>query len=344
MNKPIKTGIASYGLSGATFHAPFLISDKRFQIVKVLERSKNLSEGKIPGSVIVRNYNDLTDDPEIELIVVNTPNNLHFQMSKEALEKGKHIIVEKPFTTNVAEAEELLNLAKKRGLIIAVYQNRRFDIDFQTVKKVLTDGILGNIKLFESKMYRWKPDLGPKLWKTEPGPAAGLLYDLGSHIIDQALVLFGKPKSVFADLAVYREGGKVDDYFEVVFDYGNMKAHLKGFLLSAINEPRFSIYGHKASYQKFGPDIQEPTLISGILPGTGDWSKIYANQEGKIYKNDETIIIKPTACDYRNFFSNVYEVLREGAELLVKPHEAVELIRMIETAIQSHTEKRWIEI
>jgi scyllo-inositol 2-dehydrogenase (NADP+) len=341
---PIKTALSSYGLSGKVFHAPFFMADKRFQLVKILERSNQLSEGKVPGSVIVRDYNDLIHDPDIELIVVNTPNHLHHQMSKLALEQGKHVIVEKPFTTTSYEAKELIAIAKKKGLILGVYQNRRYDVDFQTIKKLIADGVLGQIKLFESKLYRWKPELGNKRWKIEPGPASGLLYDLGSHLIDQALVLFGKPKSIFAALGLLRNNAQVDDYFELILDYGYMKAHLKSFLLSAIPEPRFSIYGDIASYQKFGPDLQEDCLMNGIMPGTSDWNKIYQNQEGLLYRNEQTKVIKPIQTGYMEYFDNIYAAIREDADLLVKPEEALEVIRMIELGIQSNREKRVIEL
>jgi predicted dehydrogenase len=265
-------------------------------------------------------------------------------MTQQALEKGEHVIVEKPFTTTTSEAEELITIAKKNGLILAVFQNRRFDIDFKTVQKVLKDGTLGNIKLFESKMYKWRPDLGAKIWKIEPNPASGLFYDLGPHLIDQALVLFGKPKSIFTDLAIYRKDCIVDDYFETIFYYDDKKVILKGFYLSAINEPRFTIYGDMASYQKLGHDIQEPVLISGILPDSPEWSEIYKNQEGKIYRNDDIINVQPEQTDYRNYFDNVYNVIRKGAELIVKPEEAMEVIRLIELGIRSYEEKKVLPV
>jgi scyllo-inositol 2-dehydrogenase (NADP+) len=342
MQKPIKTALSSFGLSGRVFHAPFLMADKRFQLVKILERTNQLSEGKVPGAVIVRNYDDIIHDPEIELVVVNTPNHLHYQMSKMALEQGKHVIVEKPFTSTSEEAKELIAIAERKGLVLGVYHNRRFDIDFQTVKKIIDDGVLGHLKLFESKIYRWKPELGNKLWKRQARPASGLLYDLGSHLIDQALTLFGKPKSIFADLAIFRNEGQVDDYFELIFDYGSLKVLLKSFLMSAIEEPRFSIYGDRASYQKFGADLQETCLMNGIMPRTPGWDDIYKNQEGSLHRNMEIIPIKPIQTSYTEYFNNIHQVIREGADLLVKPEEAMEVVRMIELGIQSHLEKRVI--
>lgn len=340
MDKPIITALASYGMSGRIFHAPFLLADKRFKLVKVLERTKNESEGKIPGAQIVRDFSDLSNDPEIELIVVNTPNSLHFAMAKQALENGKHVIVEKPFTSNVVEADELIKLADKNKRILAVYHNRRFDTEFQTVRQIIEDGILGEIKLFESKIYRWKPEIGNKRWKVEPNPGSGLLYDLGAHLIDQALVLFGHPKSIFADLAAFRENAKVDDYFNLIFDYGSKKVLLKSFLMSAANESRFAIYGEKGSFIKYGADIQEILLDSGIMPGQNGWESNFENQQGKIYTSKGIIIPQAVHSDYRDFFSNVALAIRDGRELLVKPRQAREVISMIELALQSFKEKR----
>jgi scyllo-inositol 2-dehydrogenase (NADP+) len=344
MNKPIKTALASYGMSGAIFHAPFLMADRRFQIVKVLERTKSLSKDKIPNANIVRNFGDLTNDPEIELIVVNTPNQLHFPMTKQALENGKHVIVEKPFTVTVGEAEELVAIAKKKGLVLGVYHSKRFEPDFQTMKKLIDSGSLGNIKLFESHVYRWKPEVGNKLWKVNPGPGSGLLYDLGSHLIDQALVLFGKPKSIFADLGVFRNEAVVDDYFEVIFNYSDKKAILKSFLLSAIEGPRFLVCTDKATYVKQGADVQESLLSKGIMPGSSEWKPAPLGQGGTVHMEYGIANIEPYNIDYREYFANIHNSIRNGSELLVKPEEALEVIRMIELAIKSNEEKRVIEM
>jgi len=336
--------LASYGMSGQIFHAPFLLADNHFKLTTVLERSKNLSENKIPDVQIVRDFTYLLNDPEIELIVVNTPNQLHFSMSRMALEAGKHVVVEKPFTVSVSEAEELIKLAKNKKLVLAVFHSKRFETDFQTLKRIIHEGKLGNIKLFESNFFRWKPEIGNKLWKVKPGPGSGILYDLGSHLIDQALLLFGKPKSIFADLGVFRKGALVNDYFELIFDYGSKKTVLKSFLLSAIDGPRFSVYGDKAAYIKYGVDIQENILAKGIIPGTNEWDSVNENQEGRIHSPEEKIAFETVKSDYQEFYRNIYQVIREGAELLIKPEEACDVIRMIELAILSHEQKRVIEL
>lgn len=343
MKNTIKTGLASFGMSGRIFHAPFLVMQNGFEVVKILERTKKLSEKIIPAAQIVRKYDDLLNDPEIELVVVNTPNQFHFSMTRQALEAGKHVIVEKPFTTTSQEADELITLAGKKNLVLAVYHNRRFDTEFQTVKSIIEKKLLGEVKLFESKIYRWKPDLGNKRWKVEPVPGSGLLYDLGSHLIDQVLSLFGKPDSIFADLGNLRQNALVDDYFLLILDYGQKKAIIKSFLLSASGDERFLISGTKGTYVKNGPDLQEAFIDAGIMPETPEWKGIFENQAGKIITDEKEYAPEPVCADYSGFFINIFHAIREGAKLVVQPYQARDVIRTIEIARKSYLEKRYVD-
>ena len=214
MNK-ISVGLASFGMSGMVFHAPFLANNPGFDLVKIVERSYKGSEKIYPGVKAVSKYNELLDDPDLELIIVNTPDHTHYDLTKEALLAGKHVVVEKPLTITGAEGRELIALAEEMGRILTVFQNRRWDGDFQTIKKVLSDGLVGDLVEFESHFDRFRNFIQEGTWKEDQELGTGNIYNLGSHMIDQALVLFGIPDRVYADLEIRREGSKVNDYYHI---------------------------------------------------------------------------------------------------------------------------------
>ena len=255
--KTIGTGIIGFGLSGKVFHAPFLHTNQGFEIKKIVERHKQESKSTYPYAQVVDDYNELLKDPEIELIVICTPNTSHFSMVKDCLKAGKHVIVEKPFTPTSKEADELIKLADSLGRKIFVYQNRRWDGDFLTIKKILKTGVLGNIQEYEAHFDRFKPEINSLAWREFPIPGAGILYDLGSHLIDQALALFGTPISVKADIQSQREGGEADDYFKLILKYNSLNVILTAGMLVEELGPRFVIHGVLGSYVKYGIDQQE---------------------------------------------------------------------------------------
>ena len=202
--KPINTALLSFGMSGVVFHAPLIHVHPGFTLSAVWERTKDLAQKKFPGIKTFRSLEDLLSDPDIELVIVNTPNYTHYEYARKALLAGKHVIVEKPFTVTVAEGEELIVLAKEQAKLLSVYQNRRYDSDYRTLRKILEQGLLGNIAEAEFHFDRYNESLSPKLHKEEPGPGRGALYDLGAHLIDQALQLFGMPQAVFADIQIIK--------------------------------------------------------------------------------------------------------------------------------------------
>src|ERR1700690_1684479 len=220
---PINTALCSFGMSGLIFHAPFLKINPGFNFYAVLERTKNLAEEKYPGVKTYRTLENFLADSSIELVVVNTPNNTHYDYTKKALEAGKHVVVEKPFTITADEGSQLIELAKKKNKKLSVYQNRRYDSDYKTIKKIIQQNVLGDIVEVEMHFDRFKEELSSKLHKEIPGPSSGSLYDLGSHLIDQALQLFGIPVKIFADVQAMRPISKVDDYFELLFYYEKMR-------------------------------------------------------------------------------------------------------------------------
>src|SRR5690349_9253131 len=256
----IKAALCSFGMSGVVFHAPFIHAHPGFILHGVLERSKSLSAQKYPGVIIYRSLEELLADEAVDLVVVNTPNYTHYEFTKKALLANKHVIVEKPFTATVEEGEELIALAKERSKLISVFHNRRFDSDFLTVQKVVREGLLGEIVEAEIHFDRFKEELSPKSHKETPGASTGSLYDLGSHLADQALQLFGKPTHIFGDSHIVRPISQVDDYFDVILFYPNLRVKLKSSYLVREPLPGFILHGSKGSFLKSRADIQEAAL------------------------------------------------------------------------------------
>ena len=223
----INTALLSFGMSGKLFHAPFIAAHEGFELYSVLERSKKQASEIYPDVRSVSNLEEILEDPNVELVIVNTPNYTHFEYASKALQAGKHVVVEKPFTVNAIEAVELISIARENNRMLTVYHNRRWDSDFLTVKKFLSTGLLGEVVDAEIHYDRYNPGLSPKVHKENAGPGTGVLHDLGSHLIDSAIRLFGKPSGVFADLRILRENSLVQDYMDLLLYYDDKRVHLK---------------------------------------------------------------------------------------------------------------------
>ncbi len=348
MNNSIKTAITSFGMSGLVFHGPLLKVNQGFEVISILERTKNISGKMFPDSNIMRSYHEIIENPEIELVIVNTPDPFHFEMVKLALQRGKHVVVEKPITQKSGEAEVLVELAKEKGLIFTVFQNRRWDGDFRTVQKVLAEKKLGRIIEFESHYDRYRIGITPNTWKEDADEFGGVLYNLGSHMVDQVYVLFGKPTSVSAHLKIVRTGGEVTDYYDIRLEYDGFSAILKCSYLVKNPGPRYSIYGEYGTFHKWGSDPQEELLKAGNLPigdkwGTepeSDWGTLLYEKNNVEFKEK----IETVPGDYKLFYNNVYDAIRNGAELFVKPEETVEVLKIIEACVESNREKRTVII
>ncbi|NTV83115.1 MAG: Gfo/Idh/MocA family oxidoreductase, partial [Bacteroidales bacterium] len=271
--RKIKTAIIGFGLSGRVFHAPFIHTHPGFQLTSVIERHGQTATDFYPEVKIARDYKDLLKDDALELAVITTPNIFHFDQAKALLMAGKHVVIEKPFTPSSAEADELISIAEKAGRKIFVFQNRRWDGDFKTVQQVVYNGYLGEILEYEAHFDRFAPGARRSAWRDEPLPAGGVLYDLGSHLIDQALVLFGLPHAVFADIRWQRAESKVDDYFEANLYYNRLKVTLKASVFVKEQGPRYIIHGTKGSFIKYGIDPQEELLKEGLMPNSPEWGK-----------------------------------------------------------------------
>ncbi len=335
MKKIINTAIIGFGLSGKVFHAPFIDEHSDFRLSKVVERHSNHAQSIYKDIETIRDFNELLGDDSLDLIVIATPNIYHYPMAKACLEAGKHIVIEKPFMPTSAEAEEIIKLADSKNLKVFVYQNRRWDGDFLTIKKLITENTLGDIHYYESHFDRYSPERTRAAWRDEVLAGSGIVFDLGSHLIDQAYTLFGKPISVKANIQAQREGSKVDDFFEIVLNYPKLKVLLTAGMLVKNHELRFIIKGEKAAYIKNGLDIQESELKQDKLPKGENWGKEKEVNWGIIKSNDNSKRVKTKAGDYMAFYNNVYDVLANNAEQAIKPSEAKEVIKIIELAFES---------
>ena len=345
--KPIRTALLSYGMSGRLFHAPFLQVNPGFEFYAVWERSKNLAADKYPQVKTYRTIEELLGDAEVELVIVNTPNYTHHEYAKKALQAGKHVVVEKPFVVTVEEGEELISLAKEKGRLLSVYQNRRYDSDYRALKKIINQGWLGEIVEAEFHFDRYNENLSPKVHKETPGPGTGALYDLGSHIVDQALQLFGMPQAVFADIRTIRPVSQVDDYFEVLLYYPNFRVRLHSSYLVREALPGYILHGVKGSFIKSKTNVQEEALNEGKLPVGEDWGLEPESEKGFLHTEKEGRVIKEYVPSpkgaYNDYFTELYKAVREGAPAPVSAEDGLNVIRVIEAAFESSRQRRVIE-
>ena len=344
----IKTVLLSYGMSGKVFHAPFLELHPGFELVGSWERSKKLIQKDYPEVKSFPSFESILEDKTIDLVVVNTPIDTHFDYAKKVLLAGKHAIVEKAFTSNVAEANELAALAKEKGLKLAVFQNRRWDSDFKTVKKILDDKLLGEIVEAEFHFDRYNPILSPKVHKETVNSGSGIMKDLGPHIIDQALYLFGLPNAVFADIRITRKNSVVDDYLDILLYYSDFRVRLKASFFVREPNPSYVVHGKKGSFLKSRGDVQEDQLKAGKKPNLTTWGTEKDSQEGILHTEIDGRIIKeivPTLQgNYYEFFEGVYQAIINDKLEPVTAQDGVNVMQIIEAAFQSSEQKRAINL
>lgn len=346
--RTIKTALLSFGMSGRVFHAPFIQLHPGLTLTGSWERSKNAIQELYPAVQSYPTLQSVLEDKNIELLVVNTPTSTHYEYAKAALLAGKHVVVEKAFTTSVQEAIELKKLAASVEKKIAVFQNRRWDSDFKTVKKILASNLLGEIIEAEFHFDRFKPAIGPKLHKENIAPGAGLLNDLGPHLIDQALCLFGIPEAVFADIRITREQSQVDDWFDIVLYYAQCRVRLKAgyFVLEPL--PAFVMHGRNGSFIKSRADVQETNLQAGLLPSTDDWGTEPESEQGLLHTEKNGIIIKekiPTEQgNYFHFYDAVYNAIVNDTNMPVTCDDGIAVMQIIEAAVKSNASKALVTL
>jgi scyllo-inositol 2-dehydrogenase (NADP+) len=344
----INTAILSFGMSGQVFHAPFIRVHDGFNFYAVWERSKNLAQEKYPDVKTYRTLEELLADDNVELVIVNTPNYTHFDYTKKALQAGKHVIVEKPFVTTVAEGEELIQLARERNVLLSVFQNRRYDSDYKVVKQVADEGLVGDIVEAEFHFDRFKEELSPKDHKEVPGPGAGILYDLGPHLIDQAIHLFGMPGAVFADTRVIRPASRVDDYFELLFYYPHLRVRLHASYYVKEPMPSFILHGTKGTFLKPRADVQEADLQGGKIPGTSSWGLEPETEKGLLNfvkdGKDSREFIPSLQGNYMDYFDGIFNALRKHQPVPVTAVEGLNVVRIIQAAFKSNDEQRVVAL
>lgn len=342
----IKTALLSYGMSGKVFHAPFLTLHQGFELKGAWERSKKLINADYPEVKSYGSLDELLND-DIDLVVVNTPVGTHFEYAKKVLEAGKHALVEKAFTATAAEARELGELAKSKGLKLTVFQNRRWDSDFKTVKHILDKRLLGDIVEAEFHFDRYNPVLSPKAHKEAVNAGSGVLKDLGPHIIDQALYLFGFPKAVFADIRIIRENSVVDDYFDILLYYVDFRVRLKAGFFVREPVPSYAIHGKKGSFLKERGDIQEDELKLGKKPNLTNWGEEPISKKGLLHTDTGRTVIRETITtldgNYYDLFDGVYNAIVNDAVEPVTAEDGYKVMRIIDAAIESSATKRVFE-
>jgi len=347
MQKIIKTALLAYGMSGKVFHAPFLELHPGFELTGSWERSKQLIQQDYP---LVKSYASLKEvlADEVDLVIVNTPIDTHFEYTRQVLESGRHALVEKAFTATAAEAEELMNLAKEKNLTLTVFQNRRWDSDFKTVKSVLDQNLLGDVVEAEFRFDRYNPVLSPKIWKEGANPGAGVLKDLGPHIIDQALHLFGYPEAVFADMRTLRENSQVEDNADILLYYPDKRVRLHTGFFNREQLPAFVIQGQKGSFFKPRGDIQEDTIKAGAKPNLQDWGTepealaglLNTEVNGEVQRRT----IPTLQGNYYGLFDGIYQAIVNGKPEPVTPEDGVRIMKIIDAAIASSRQKKVIRL
>ncbi|GAA4016346.1 Gfo/Idh/MocA family oxidoreductase [Hymenobacter fastidiosus] len=326
MSTQIQTGLLAYGMSGKVFHAPFLTTHPGFGFRAVVERSRKQAQQTYPAVISYDSVVELLADPAIELVVVNTPNDTHADLARRALRAGKHVLLEKPVATSVAEFEELWSLARTTGKQLLAYQNRRWDSDFQAVRQVVASGQLGRLIEVSFRFDRFKPALNVKTFKETAVPGSGLLYDLGPHLLDQVLSLFGRPVRSRKTTGCYRPGSRVDDYFTYHLHYtGGLNVFVTSGLLIAGPGPAFVLHGTEGSFIKNRGDVQEAQLLQGVSPLAPEYGRENSAGAGTLTRataDAQTTTTYPTPTgNYSGLFEAVYQTIRHGVPYPVREEE-----------------------
>lgn len=349
----VRVGLIGFGLAGQAFHAPVIRGVSGLDLACIVERRGTRAREKYPEVLVARTLEELLADKEIQLCVIATPNDSHFELARACLLAGRHVVVDKPIAPTLAEAEELFRLAAELGLLITVYQDRRWDGDFHTVQKILDSGVLGTVVEYECRYDRFRVQPKANAWREQAGqPGAGVLFDLGPHVLDQALVLFGEPRAVTAAAFCQRETSRVDDAFDVCLEYAGAEAGLRAMLRARIVAyapgPHFLIHGTKGSFVKYGMDPQEARLRGESIPRGFDWGADWGVEQAELWGTlslvgEPSRKIPTERGDYRGFYANVRDAIEKKALPEVTPEQALRTMRAIVLAHKSSCERRTVE-
>lgn len=346
-NSVINIGLLGFGLSGKVFHAPFIENNQSFRLHSIV--TSGTEAGKLyPKANLLPDYQTLLNNPDIDLIVICTPSNLHAEQAILAMKAGKHVVVEKPFAMNSSEVLQMIETAKTSGKLLFPFHNRRWDGDFMTVKHLITDGFLGNVIEFESCFERFSPIVSRAAWRYETPESGGTLFDLGPHLIDQAICLFGKPISVCCKLYFQRETSHANDNFDIKLIYPTLTVKLKADLLIREPGPRFVVRGDQGSFIKFGSDSQEDSLRKGKNPRENNFGHESKQLHGVLHSTANNDVFKgkfkTIQGNYMGFYDSVYDAIATGKEQTIKPEDALLNVQIIEACLKSHNENRNVEL
>lgn len=341
----MNVGLIGFGLAGRAFHAQVISRVPGMRLAAILQRTGDEAAAAYPDAKIVGSLDELLALPDIRLIVIASPNETHAPFARAALAAGRDVVVDKPFTTSYAEAVDLVNFAEKSGRFLTVYQNRRYDGDFQAIRELVGAGTLGRIVRFETNYDRFRPNFKPNAWREKAAPGAGILFDIGPHVIDHAMVLFGKPEAVTADVRIERQGGLADDAFDIMFHYPNsLRAVLSSNILAAVQRPRFLLFGTRGAFLKQTVDPQENNLRFDKIPERGSWGAEPEENWGVLTLSDGTNTsqrrIPSGTGDYRDFYANVRDVLEGKAQPFVSLPWALDVMLALKLCRASSDEHR----
>lgn len=340
MSDKLRVGLIGYGFASKTFHAPLIAGTPDVELAAISSSDEGKVHADWPQVTVVADPQALLEDPSLQLIVIPTPNDTHFPLAKAALNAGKHVVVDKPFTVTLSQARELDALAKAKGLLLSVFHNRRWDSDFLTLKQLLKEGTLGDVRYFESHFDRFRPEVRQR-WREMKGAGSGIWYDLGPHLLDQALQLFGAPVAINVDMAEMRPGAQTTDYFHATLTYPQRRVVLHASMLVAAESPRYVVHGMRGSYVKYGLDPQEDRLKAGDFPPAEEWG--YDMRDGVLTLADgegvkeETLMTQPG--NYPAYYAAVRDAISGRGNNPVTAEEAIQVMELIELGLQS-AEKR----
>ncbi|BBT90627.1 oxidoreductase [Enterobacter mori] len=331
--KTINIALIGYGFVGKTFHAPLLQSVDGLKLAVVSSRDEEKVKRDLPDVQVVATPEEAIQHPDVDLVVIASPNATHAPLAALALNAGKHVVVDKPFTLDMQEARDLIALADEKQRLLSVFHNRRWDSDFLGIKQVIEEDRLGKVKLFESHIDRFRPEVRVR-WREQNVPGSGLWFDLGPHLIDQTLQLFGLPQSVQGNIATLRDGAEINDWAHVVLNYPEHKVILHASMLVAGGTSRFTVHGDKASVVKARIDQQEAQLLAGVIPGSESWGEDSDDMVLFDAAGDATRLKTPKG-DQRQYYINVRDALTGKIENPVHPVEALAVMAVLEAAVRS---------
>jgi scyllo-inositol 2-dehydrogenase (NADP+) len=344
----LNVALCSYGMSGKVFHAPLITAEPQLHLHTILQRSSDSALTDYPQTYIAKSFEEVLTNPDIHVVVVNTPNEYHYPMTKSALLAGKHVVTEKPFTLSLTEGKELIEIAQQQQKILAVFHNKRLESDHLTVQKILADGALGRVVEIEWHYDRYRNVITHKAWKEDKLPGAGTWFDLGVHMLDSMLCLLGRPQAVNADMRSLRRTEGSTDYFNVCFHYADMRVILRSSTFVSEKGATVSIHGDKGSLLKFGQDVQEQQLMNGVRPYQPGWANHGSNNFAILHRqlengSERTQIESERGC-YELFYRNIADAIN-GKDILRFPaQQALLAVEMLLAAEESNRLQKTIQV